>query len=169
MSKPNRPRTDFTPRALAMLEVGVTLPVLTRAYRAAADQAVAHLGVSQALAWPLVMIGRHDGPVRSGELAELLGIEPPSLVRPLDQLVNAGLVTRVADPEDRRARLIDVTPLGAETCARIEDALKAMRDRLYAGLSDEDLAACLRVFGALQQQLGHARPVLPPQRPQGAD
>mgnify|MGYP003350618194 CR=1 FL=1 len=151
-----------------MLEIGVTLPVLTRAYRAAADHAVAHLGVSQALAWPLVIIGRHDGPVRSGELAELLGIEPPSLVRPLEQLVNAGLVSRVPDPEDRRARLIDVTPLGAETCARIEDALKALRDRLYGAASDADLQACLRVFGALQAQLGHARPVLPPATTQEA-
>jgi MarR family transcriptional regulator for hemolysin len=149
------------PRARALMQIGVSLPVLTRAYKAAADHAVAHVGVSQALAWPLVMLGRQGGPVRPGILAERLGIEAPSLARSIDQLVAGGFVTRADDPDDRRARLVDLTPQGVSACQQIEHDLIALREQLFAGVSDEDLAACLRVFACLQERLGCAKPVMP--------
>lgn len=149
------------PRALALMQIGVSLPVLTRAYKAAADHAVAHVGVSQALAWPLVMLGRQGGPVRPGILAERLSIEAPSLARSIDQLVAGGFVTRADDPDDRRARLVDLTPQGVSACQQIERDLIALREQLFAGASDEDLEACLRVFACLQERLGCAKPVMP--------
>jgi MarR family transcriptional regulator for hemolysin len=80
------------------MRLGTSLAVLQRGYRAAADKAVAHVGVSQTLAYPIVMLGRMNGEVRQGVLAEALGIEGPSLVRSVDQLVEAGLVERREDP-----------------------------------------------------------------------
>jgi len=130
------------------------LSVLQRAYRAAADRAVAHIGVSHALAWPLLMIGRHGNGVRQGQIAELLGIEGPSLVRLLDQLVAAGLVQRRDDPADGRARTLHLTPAGADAQARIEDTLHQLRAGLFDEVADTDLAATLRVFEALEQRLG---------------
>lgn len=158
------PSTDTQPasrRSEAMrVAFGMTLPVLQRAYRAAADRAVAHVGLSQALAWPLVMIGRHGDGVRQGVLAELLGIEGPSLVRSLDQLVEAAFVERREDPADRRAKTLHLTASGAAARAQIEEALKEMRGGLFAGLSDADVATCLRVFGVLGQRLGCALPTV---------
>lgn len=152
----SNPYPDGMRRETAMMTVGHSLPVLQRAYRAAADKAVAPIGVSQALAWPLVMIGRQGDGVRQGVLADRLGIEAPSLVRSLDQLVDGGFIERREDAADRRAKTLHLTPAGAAACARIEVMLQALRAELYEGVPDEDIAACLRVFGVLEQRLGCA-------------
>ena len=145
---------DGLSRESALMALGIALPVLQRGYRAAADKAVAHVGLSQALAWPLVMIGRQGGGMRQGVLAERLGIEAPSLVRSLDQLVEAGFVERREDAVDRRAKTLHTTPAGAAACAQIETALHGLRGPLYDGVADADIAACLRVFAVLEQRLG---------------
>jgi MarR family transcriptional regulator for hemolysin len=91
-------------------------------------------------------------------LAEALGIEGPSLVRSLDQLVEAGYVERREDPADRRAKTLHLTPAGEAACEPIEAALSLMRAGLFEGVSDEDLAACLRVFAVLEERLGRGAP-----------
>src|ERR1700760_822072 len=85
---------------------GATLQVMSRAYKAAADKAVGHIGLSQAMAWPLVMSGRLGDGIRPGVLAGVLAIEGASLVRQLDQLAEAGLVERREHPVDRRAKTL---------------------------------------------------------------
>ncbi|SEI96305.1 MarR family transcriptional regulator, transcriptional regulator for hemolysin [Variovorax sp. OK605] len=159
------PETSRQTRAQALMRLGTSLSVLQRGYRAAADKAVAHVGVSQTLAYPIVMLGRMNGEVRQGVLAEALGIEGPSLVRSVDQLVEAGLVERREDPADRRAKTLHLTEAGKATCAPIEASLVLMRASLFDGVSDEDVAACLRVFGVLEERMG-VRAVLTPPPPQ---
>jgi MarR family transcriptional regulator for hemolysin len=144
--KPVRTLTR-TARETALMKVGVTLPVLERAYRARANLAIAHVGLSQALAWPLVMIGRQGDGLRLGELATLLGIEGPSLTRSIDQLISGGFVERHEDPEDRRAKTLHLTALGADACEQIETTL---RD--------------LRVFSTLAERVGAPQPTVPPRR-----
>ena len=48
------------------------------------------------------------------ELAELFGASMPSMSRAVDGLVKKGLATRVEDPNDRRVRLVRITPAGKE-------------------------------------------------------
>ena len=141
---------------------GTSLQVMSRAYKAAADKAVGHIGLSQAMAWPLVMIGRLGNGIRPGVLADVLSIEGASLVRKLDQLAAAGLVDRRDDAVDRRAKTLHLTPAGARARAKIEASLDAMRAEVFEGVADADLEACLRVFAALDARLGRStRPLLP--------
>jgi len=135
---------------------GATLQVMARAYKAAADKAVGQFGLSQAMAWPLVMIGRLGSGIRPGVLAELLAVEPASLVRQLDQLADAGLVERREDTVDRRAKTLHLTAAGHRTRAKIEAALDAMRLDMFDGIPHADVEACLRVFAALDNRLGRA-------------
>ncbi len=148
-------------REAALVTLGTAFGSLERAYRAAANRAVAHVGLSQALAWPLVTIGRLGDGLRQGVLAEQLGIEAPSLARSVDQLVQGGFVDRREDPDDRRARTLHLTEAGVQACEQIEAALAVMRKSLYQGIADEDLFACLRVFDALRERLGCPSPELP--------
>ena len=57
----------------------------------------------------------------------MLAIEGASLVRQLDQLVEAGLVERREDTIDRRAKTLHLTPAGIARRAKIEASLDAMR------------------------------------------
>lgn len=140
-------------RGQAQMTFATSLANLQRAYRAAADRAVGHIGMSQAAAWPLAMIGRLGNGVRPGVLADMLGIEGPSLVRQLDQLVEAGLVERRDDAVDRRAKTLHLTAAGNRARTKIESALDAMRDELFEGVRGSDLDACLRVFALLESRL----------------
>lgn len=148
-------------RTSALMSMSMSLGVLQRAYRAAADKAVASLGLSHAMAWPLLFIGRMGDGLRQGTLAEAMSIEGPSLVRSLDQLVEAGFVVRREDPVDRRAKTLHLTPAGQRACGEIEAVLHDLRASLYQGLPDADIAACLRVFDALTRRLGTSVPTVP--------
>lgn len=151
-------------RETALLSIAVSIPILERAYRAAANQALAHVGLSQAMAWPLLMIGRHGDGMRQGVLAELLGLEGPSLARSLEQLEAGGFIERREDPADRRARTLHLTEAGIAACVKLEAAMSELRRDAYQDASDADVDACLRVFGGLLQRLGAPQPVVPPLR-----
>lgn len=144
-----KPATDN--RLMAMT---ANLMVLSRAYRSAADKALADFGLSQATAWPVILTGRLGDGVRQGALAEALGVEGPSLVRVLDQLVAAGLIERREDPQDRRARTLHLTPAGQSLREQVENVLVQLRRQLFQGIADSDLETCLRVFDSLKSALG---------------
>ena len=158
-SSPAKQRRDAS-----LMAIGTALPVLHRNYRAAVDRAAAPSGLSLALAWPLVMIGRHSEGLRQGVLADRLGIEPPSLIRSIEQLLEAGLIDRHEDPADRRAKTLHLTEEGATATAKIESELTTLRASLFEGIADADIDTCLRVFGALGRNLGCALPDLPAQQ-----
>jgi MarR family transcriptional regulator for hemolysin len=142
----------------------VLLQYLARAWRREFDGKLAPLGLSEATGSALLNLGRLGDGVRQGVLAESLAIEGPSLVRLLDQLCNAGLVTRHEDRLDRRAKTLHLTPAGKAMAADIEGLTAALRDKLLGHISGSDLEASLRVFRALEASLG--RNPLPPARGQ---
>ncbi len=61
---------------------------------------------------PAVYLLGHDGPLRAGTLATLLRLSPPTMSKQLRRLEDAGLVQRTEDADDRRARVLALTPAG---------------------------------------------------------
>ena len=57
----------------------------------------------------LVRLDRSEG-LKQSELAEILDLQPISLTRLLDRLAENGLIERRADPNDRRANRLYLTP-----------------------------------------------------------
>jgi MarR family transcriptional regulator for hemolysin len=125
-----------------------------RQWRRLANATTDAHGVSEAKALPLVLIGRLGGEPRQNALAEAVGIEGPSLVRLLDQLEAAGLVTRKEDTTDRRAKVLSLTDTGRSVVARIEADLDRLRKAVFSKVSASDLEASLRVFRAIQDRVG---------------
>jgi DNA-binding MarR family transcriptional regulator len=82
------------------------------------------------------------GPLRLNDLAARIGTSAPTASRTVDVLDELGLVARSADPDDRRAVRIELTPLGrrlvgehkARATAAFEPAVAALgatdRERL---------------------------------------
>src|SRR6476646_7306479 len=78
-------------------------------------------------------------PLRPGELANLLAVEASHITRQAQRLERAGYVTRVPDPDDRRAQRIRLTAAGEDAVVRIREvSCRAMRMAL-AGWSAQDL------------------------------
>jgi MarR family transcriptional regulator for hemolysin len=144
------PNTSSAPsRTLDLRRYTTALLKLARTYRRAVNKRLEEHGISDARALPVLQVARAGGGMRQGALAEELGIEGPSLVRLLDQICAAGLIERREDPRDRRAKTLHPTDAGLVLAATLEEFLHDLRAQLMAGVSDEDLAAALRVFDAL--------------------
>ncbi|ARP82199.1 MarR family transcriptional regulator [Bordetella genomosp. 8] len=135
------------------------LLVLHRAYRAAADKALADYGLSQATAWPVIWLGRLGDGVRQGVLADAMGVEGPSVVRLVDQLEAAGLLERREDPLDRRAKTLHMTQAGHALRARVEEMLVHLRRQVFRGVDAADAEACVRVFESIKVSLAHIEPI----------
>ena len=83
-------------------------------------------GLSPAQASALGSVSRHGSPTL-GELAAIEQVQPPTMTRIVASLAEAGMVTRVADTNDRRSARARITPAG-------ERALERMRTRKNAFL-----------------------------------
>lgn len=120
-----------------------------RQWRQISQGALTTHSVSAAAAAPLLFIRRLGGGVRQVTLADYVGVEGATLVRLVDQLCAAGLVTREVDPNDRRANLLSLTEAGEAATTQIEEELRVLRGEVFADISAEDMAAALRVLESL--------------------
>jgi len=98
-----------------------------------------------------------ESSLRVTDLAELLGVDPPTVTRKVQQLERLGFVIREADPEDRRATRIQLTSDGRDTLERV---LVAHRDRLarwFEEWNENDVAAFAtmleRFAGAVRSEM----------------
>lgn len=98
--------------------------------------------------WIVLFRLREQEGLSQVDLADVLELQPISLVRLLDRLVEHGLVERRSDPRDRRANRLFLTPAGRQLAndldslrdsiatdvlqgvpaATVETSLKALRD-----------------------------------------
>ncbi|WP_247741945.1 MarR family transcriptional regulator [Thalassospira sp. A3_1] len=120
-------------------------------WRREIDRTLQSHGLSQTMVMPLIVLNRAAGPVRQGLIADEIGVEGPSLVRVIDALERDGLISRVCDLSDRRAKMVALTAAGKDKAAEIEVILADIRNELTADIDPENLATTLDV---MQQLLG---------------
>ncbi|QWT19367.1 MarR family transcriptional regulator [Bacillus sp. NP157] len=117
------------------------------------DVRLAEFEVTSATVVPMLLIGRSGGGINQVTLAEQVGVVGPSLVRTLDKLVSLGLVRREADEVDRRAKTLWLTDAGQALAVQVEARMVQMRRAIFAGVSEDDIRAALRVNEALTQAM----------------
>ena len=122
----------------AMTEtIGFLLNDTARLYRRAFNARTRDSGIT-ALQWRLITyLRRHEGS-RQGPLAELIEVEPITLSRMIDRLAEAGLVERRADPADRRAWRLHLTPRANELLSGIRQIAETLTDEAAEGLSEDE-------------------------------
>ena len=106
--------------------------------------------LSPSLARALSVLAR-DGDLRLSALAERLRIVPRSATEVVDDLQRLGLVSRRADPDDRRAVLVALTASGEQTSRAIQQAREAEGERFFADLDASDRADLARVLRKLSE------------------
>ncbi|MBT2230969.1 MarR family winged helix-turn-helix transcriptional regulator [Nonomuraea sp. NEAU-A123] len=78
------------------------------------------------------------GPVGMTELSKLLHLEKSSLTGLVDRVERRGLVARVADPRDRRACQIELTPQGTQLANDSHGEITRRLDAVAEVLSQDD-------------------------------
>ncbi len=135
-------------------QLGRQLQVVLRNWRKLADDAVRGFGISADGGWTLVLLMRHrlGNDAHQTPLAAEIGISGASLVRRLDRLQDAGLVTREVDPRDRRANSLQLTARGRRIAAQIETSLANLRDRMLSDIPTKDLETVERVLSMIAER-----------------
>lgn len=127
---------------------------LRRAFGAfSADFATAMDGTNmrQVLVGILSVVSGSPG-INQGAVGRVLGIKRANMVSLINELVDAGLISRVVDASDRRAFSLEITDSGA---AMLDDCLKridAHETRMLAGFSDAERAMLLELLGRIERR-----------------
>ncbi len=100
----------------------------------------------------LVSISRREG-IRQVDLAELLDVQPITLVHQIDQLAQNGLVERRADPADRRAYQLFLTKAATPHLSAIKKAMTAIQADMFRGLSKEQVAVAFASLSTVRDNL----------------
>lgn len=87
------------------------------------------------------------------ELAERLGIEPPTLVGVLDRMERDGWIRRTGDPRDRRRKWIEATAAAQPVWRRVVAAARNVRRRATRGFTAAELAQLQQLLTRLRANL----------------
>lgn len=109
---------------------------------------------SRVLTW----IWRHEGSHQRA-LADLLDIQPMTLARLVDQLAAHGLVERRADPADRRAWRLHVTPLASPRLRAIRRIGTARRKTALRGFTPDEAEQFVTLLRRVRTNLAGATPL----------
>lgn len=131
---------------------------LARRWRKLLDERLRDLGVTQARWSTMVALHRGGEGVTQRELAELMSIENPTLVRLLDNLEAQKLIERRPCEQDRRARRLHLTPWGEAFIEKLDSRAEGLRDQLLDGVTDKELEICLDVFDRILDNAEKAVP-----------
>ncbi|WP_328883870.1 MarR family winged helix-turn-helix transcriptional regulator [Streptomyces sp. NBC_00299] len=125
MSTPPLPELPEAPASPEVIEIERALTRITylstRARQHDRLMALAGVPLDRAAVALLRQVADSES-LRPGELANRLGVEASHVTRTVQQLEKSGYVTRVPDPQDRRAQRIELTEPGRQAIARVREA-----------------------------------------------
>ncbi|MEQ8783003.1 MAG: MarR family transcriptional regulator [Roseibium album] len=141
---------------IAYPNVSVTMLVvdLARLLRRRFEAALADVetGLTAGEARTLFYVWRHPGQ-RQAALADIMFVEPMTLVGYLDSLEGSGLIKRCPDPKDKRAKLVELTPESNPLLERIGAALQSVRAKALEDIAEDDRAVLERLLQDMKDNL----------------
>ncbi len=126
---------------------------VAKLYRATQAQLLANVGLHPGQDVLLWTLGQAPDGLLISELADRLGIEPPTVTRTLARLETGDWFTREHVPGDRRAVRIRLTPHARDTLVRIEANWRILADTATAGLNPPDRRQLVRLLEHVQANL----------------
>ena len=118
-----------------------------RLLRTYADQKARLFGMTRAQWAVLLRLERREG-LKQSELAEALDLQPITLTRLVDRLCDNGLIERRADPNDRRAKRLYLTPAARPLLDRIADRVEELSETVLDGIEPAEIDRMLSQLGA---------------------
>lgn len=99
--------------------------------------------------YSLLLMVAADGPLRGMDLADRTGLDKSTVSRQIATLVDLALLERVADPDDGRARLIQLSELGAERLQQVRGERRKHLSGQFSTWNTQDLADLARLLNKL--------------------
>jgi DNA-binding MarR family transcriptional regulator len=131
------------------------LRYLTLAYRVrkVVDKHMISSGLSLAR-WKVLEILDGKGSIRQKALAQELGLAERSVTQAVESLASDGLVERMPDPADGRAKLVTLTDEGAAALAAGTKAGAEVLRRIFGTLDRQQLARLDELLNVIDNAAG---------------
>jgi MarR family transcriptional regulator for hemolysin len=140
------------PKMPVQREIAFTIMDVARMLKTYADQRARRFGISRAQWGVLVRLDRSEG-LKQSELADILDLQPISLTRLLDRLAENSLIERRADPNDRRANRLFLTPAARPLLEQLAELGNDMMATVLDGLDAKTVERMLRDLGLVKDNL----------------
>ncbi|MGE5668881.1 MAG: MarR family winged helix-turn-helix transcriptional regulator [Betaproteobacteria bacterium] len=135
-----------TGRAMDRLRnFGFVLRDLSRRYALRFEERASEIALTLPQCKALVRLERNEG-ASQARLAELADVDPMTMVRILDRMEADGLLERRADPDDRRARRLYLTPKARPLLDEIWRLADLTRSEAFAGITQRQREAFIDVL-----------------------
>ena len=141
------------PSAVAFVD---ELSKLSRKLRTLFDARVKRIGLTLSRARLLRLLSEDDRMTQT-ELAVLLEIESPTLVRLLDGLEKQNLIRRCPVDGDRRANHIALTELGRAQAAHVARIADEVRVEILRNVSEAELVSAINIFRHIGENIEASR------------
>jgi DNA-binding MarR family transcriptional regulator len=143
---------------------GFLISEVSRLLRRRFDRRARALGLTRAQWRVLAYLNRNEG-INQSSLAEILEIEPITLVRQLDRLEAAGLIERRFDPADRRVRLLHLTEKARPILERMRKISASVRAEALEDLAPPEQEALIERLLAIKARLAQREAASEPAGP----
>jgi DNA-binding MarR family transcriptional regulator len=129
-------------------DLAAMLAQLTRETVAAEQPVLTAHGLTM---WAYIVLSALDqSAIRTqAALAESIGADKTRIIPVLDELQKRGYIERIPDPDDRRARLLEITESGRSIKNATQADIQRGEERWLAQLSAGDRTVFLRVLQQL--------------------
>src|ERR1700733_14268073 len=129
------------PRNERPFRLGFLIHDVSRLRRTVVDKALRPMGVTRSQWWVLANLSRHNGDgMMQTELAKVMDVGKVTLGGLIDRLETSGLLKRLADPSDRRAKRVVMTPRGTKLLADIQGIAAQVNAQIMNGIPRNDIA-----------------------------
>jgi MarR family transcriptional regulator, transcriptional regulator for hemolysin len=142
------------PRSLHR-EFAFSLNDVARMLKTYADHKASQFGITRAQWVVLVRLDRFEG-IKQSELAEMLDLQPITLTRLLDRLCDSELIERRADPNDRRAKRLYLTPAARPMLERLGDLGDELMATALQGVQREAIEKMVAQLAIVKENLRQA-------------
>jgi MarR family transcriptional regulator, transcriptional regulator for hemolysin len=103
--------------------------------------------------WIVLFRLREQEGLSQVDLADVLELQPISLVRLLDRLVEHGLLERRPDPKDRRANRLFLTESGRQLVDDLDSLRESIASDVLQDLSDDAVKNSLKALRDIKERI----------------
>lgn len=153
MVVPQRSHVQRSPAGSDFTELLLEVFRLNGALIAAGNALCEGTGLTSSRWQVLGAIAAAERAVTAAQIARQMGLTRQTVQRLVDELESAGLVTRAADPEHGRARLVEFTAAGRRVYSTMQQRQAPWANEMAAGLSRKELGATAEVLRELRKRL----------------
>ena len=136
---------------MRLYPVGQELKLLLNRFEAIANRRLSPLGLTAAQAQLLIILNNStDTLMPQKKLEAAVGSSQSTVAGIVSRLAAKNLVTATRDGEDRRIKLVAITPEGIDCCDSAFAALKEAESELLSGLSEKESGEFRRILKRLE-------------------